>query len=273
MTSIENHKKHLLPFFESYFKTDNFQKLQIYLINNSNLPSPRGNLELAKAFADLVKDNSSNQSEKLWQLCSEFIKITAEQAPTNNPMEFVAFCGAEGIGAIGSVSPQYFKQTLLIMKVQANDSRWRMREGVCFGLQRLMAGHGMAVIEQFEEWLDNATLLELRVIAGSVADPPLLKDNKLANAALALHKEIFKKVLIIADRKSENFRILRKALGFTLSVVVRATPEPGFEFMRQLVNSKDADVRWILKENLKKNRLTKNFPEQVESLKKLLLEK
>ena len=43
--------------------------------------------------------------------------------------------------------------------------------------------------------------------------------------------------------------------------------------MRQLVNSKDADVRWILKENLKKNRLTKNFPEQVESLKKLLLEK
>ena len=270
MSSIEHYKKHLLPFFESYFKTSNFQNLEAYLITNSNLPSPRGNLELAKVFADLVEDNSRNQREKLWQLCSEFVKITAEQAPTNDPKEFIPFCGADGIGAIGSVSPQYFKQALLIMKMQANDSRWRMREGVCFGLQRLMAGHGMAVIEQFEEWLDNATLLELRAIAGSVADPPLLKDNKLANAALALHKEIFKKVLIIADRKSENFRILRKALGFTLSVVVSAIPEPGFNFMHQLANSKDADIRWILKENLKKNRLIKNFPEQVESLKKLL---
>lgn len=270
MSSIEHHTKHLFAFFDSYFKNNDFKNLKTYLITNSNLPSPRANLELAKVFADLVEGNSNKQSEKLWRLCSEFIKISAEEAPTNDPMEFVPFCGANGIGAIGAVSPQYFKQSLSTMKMLANDTRWRIREAVCFGLQRLMANRGLDVIKQFELWLHDGTLLELRAIAAAVADPPLLKNSKLANAALSLHRHIFNRVLNITDRKSENFRILRKALGFTLSVVVCKIPEPGFEFMHYLVNSRDADIRWILKENLKKNRLIKNFPEQVESMKKLL---
>ena len=40
--------------------------------------------------------------------------------------------------------------------------------------------------------------------------------------------------------------------------------------MATLVDSQDSDVLWIVKENLKKNRLVKNFPEQIESMKKLL---
>jgi hypothetical protein len=40
--------------------------------------------------------------------------------------------------------------------------------------------------------------------------------------------------------------------------------------MRQLIDEQDADVLWIVKENLKKNRLIKNFPKEVASIKKLL---
>jgi hypothetical protein len=40
--------------------------------------------------------------------------------------------------------------------------------------------------------------------------------------------------------------------------------------MRQLVGSQDKDVLWIVRENLKKNRLVKNFPTQVESIKSSL---
>ncbi len=40
--------------------------------------------------------------------------------------------------------------------------------------------------------------------------------------------------------------------------------------MLQLAASQDKDIRWILKENLKKDRLTKNFPDEVASIKGLL---
>jgi hypothetical protein len=36
--------------------------------------------------------------------------------------------------------------------------------------------------------------------------------------------------------------------------------------MAELFDSADPDVLWIVKQNLKKNRLLKNFPREVESL-------
>jgi hypothetical protein len=63
---------------------------------------------------------------------------------------------------------------------------------------------------------------------------------------------------------------LKQGLGYSLSVIVCAVPEEGFEYMRQLAGTQDADILWIVKENLKKNRLLKNFPEEVASTKKLL---
>jgi len=36
--------------------------------------------------------------------------------------------------------------------------------------------------------------------------------------------------------------------------------------MHKLAATKDPDVKWIIKENLKKNRLVKNFPKEVESI-------
>jgi len=42
--------------------------------------------------------------------------------------------------------------------------------------------------------------------------------------------------------------------------------------MEQLIESRkqDKDIQWVLKENLKKNRLVKNFPDEVAALKHLL---
>jgi len=110
----------------------------------------------------------------------------------------------------------------------------------------------------------------MRAIAATVAEPAVLKDKETAISALQLHRNMIDQVLEAKERKSEGFRTLGKALGYTLSVVVRAVPEEGFEFMAELVGSQDSDVLWIVKENLKKNRLVKNFPDEVESIKILL---
>jgi hypothetical protein len=67
----------------------------------------------------------------------------------------------------------------------------------------------------------------------------------------------------VTARKTDDFKALRRALGYTLSVVVRALPNPGFAWLRELAASSDPDVRWIVRENLKKNRLVKNYPQEV----------
>jgi hypothetical protein len=40
--------------------------------------------------------------------------------------------------------------------------------------------------------------------------------------------------------------------------------------MAELAQTKDEDVQWVVRQNLKKNRLLKNFPEEVESTGRML---
>ena len=80
---------------------------------------------------------------------------------------------------------------------------------------------------------------------------------------MALHSTIVGQVRQVADRRSDAFRILRKGLAYTVSVVVAALPAEGFEWMSDLVDIKDRDLTWVVKQNLKKNRMVKRFPGRV----------
>lgn len=138
------------------------------------------------------------------------------------------------------------------------------------GIQKLLAKQSQNTLKELEGWIENNKWLAMRAVAAGVADPALLKDNQTAQRALELHRRIFAKILTTTERKSYEFKTMKKGLGYTLSVVICAIPKEGFEFMRQLTDSQDADILWIIKENLKKNRLIKNFPGEVTSIKKLL---
>jgi hypothetical protein len=59
------------------------------------------------------------------------------------------------------------------------------------------------------------------------------------------------------DRKSEAFKALRKGLGYGWSVAVVACPEASEPLLEKWFASEDPDVRWIMKENLKKERLSR----------------
>ena len=57
------------------------------------------------------------------------------------------------------------------------------------------------------------------------------------------------------DKRTGEFRALRKGMGYCWSVAVAACPERGKEAMERWFASDDPDVRWIMKENLRKKRL------------------
>jgi hypothetical protein len=194
-------------------------------------------------------------------------EVSADEAPVNDPKEFLSFCGAIGIGSIGAIVPERFERALTALRTWANDPRWRMREATCFGLQRLLAKQKRDTLQALNKWIAGGTWLELRAVAATVAEPGLLKDKTFALSALQLHEQILARVTI-PGQKAKTFKVLRQALGYTLSVVIQALPDEGFEWMARLVDTQDVDVLWIVKQNLKKNRLVRNYLDQVEAIKR-----
>jgi hypothetical protein len=271
MGKRDAHLQALETLLDQFVKTGSEQELVDYVVSNSNLPGPRANLELADAFPEALGKIAQKESQKCWALCMRMLDLTAEEAPVNTPEEFVPFCGAVGIGSIGSTQSSFFDQAIVTLREFSKDSRWRMREAVRIGFQRLAKTRARDTLTTMEGWIAEGDWLEIRAIAATVAMPSLLGNEEMAMWALNLHRKIFDLVLETQDRKSEQFKVMRKALGYTLSVVVSALPREGFEFMAQLLDSQDKDVKWILKENLKKKRLEKNFPSEVAEIKSLLV--
>ncbi len=271
MGKKEVYKQDLSQLLDELLTTGDAEGLTEYLVSNSNLPGPRANLELAQAFMDVVEGYSGKEIGRLWALCVQWAQTPDDEAPVNDPREFIPFCGTVGVGGIGSVSPESFEQALAALKQLANDSRWRMREAVRIGLQRLTTTRGQEAWDELGRWIPDSSLLEMRAAAATIAEPALLKDQEKALMALQMHQDIIERMLETPERKSEDFRVLRKALGYTLSIVVHAIPEKGFEFMAQLAETQDTDVRWIVRESLKKSRLIKNYPKEVALIQELLL--
>jgi hypothetical protein len=269
MSRKEGYKEHLTDLIDKALKTGNEENLTEYLTSNSNLPGPRGNLELAEAFADVVAAYAERESEKLWRLCLKLTQFSLIEAPVNNPKEFLVFCGARGVGALGA-SQTFFQKAISRLEELAADTRWRIREGVAMAIQSMIGKQFQKTLMEIEGWIATGNWLVMRAVAAGVAEPPLLKDKHTAESAFELHKKIFAKIAVAKERKSDEFKTLRQGLGYSLSVVVCAVPKEGFEYMRQLAGTQDADILWIVKENLKKNRLLKNFPEEAAATKKLL---
>lgn len=225
---------------------------------------------MAEAFAEVAGEYSVIHPQEIWEFALRLTDISPNEAPVNNPKEFLPFCGAVAIGVIGSVHATFYQKAFIFLKKLASDARWRTREGVAMGIQKLMAKQSQNTLKELESWIDKNDWLAMRAVAAGVAEPALLKDESIARGALELHKKIFAKILATRERKSNEFKTLRQALGYSLSVVICAIPKEGFEYMQHIITSQDADILWIIRENSKKNRLIKNFPNEVAAIKKLL---
>src|SRR5208283_24648 len=134
------------------------------------------------------------------------------------------------------------------------------REAVAMALQDMIESEPETA-EQLHEWVRGEDWLEMRAVAAGVAEPRSLRDADAARSALRLHRAVFERILSSGMPRSGEFRVLRQALAYSLSVVVAALPEEGFSYLEELIVKRDADVLWICRENLKKNRLASRYPQ------------
>jgi hypothetical protein len=240
MTKSDEYRKKLLA----------LEDWDSYLLKNSGLPGPRGNLELAQVVAD-------EGDRKLFQ---RYIAYNAEIAPVNSPFEFLAFCGIVGLGRLLAEGDS---SLLAALRRSASDSRWRLREGVAMALQRLGDADMDRLIAEMRGWAKGAPL-EQRAAAAALCEPRLLGQAKHARAVLQILDGITASIGRAADRKSADFLALRKGMGYCWSVAAAALPAEGKALMEKWLAEPDKDIRWIMKENLTKARLARVDPRWVE---------
>ncbi len=214
-----------------------------YLLKNSGLPGPRGNLELAQVVAD----------EGDLRLFLRYTAYTADVAPVNSPYEFLAFCGVVGLGRLLAEGGIDFLPTL---RTFASDSRWRIREGVAMALQRLGDVDMDRLTLAMRTW-SQGTPLEQRAAAAALCEPRLLVHAEHAHAVLEILDGITSSFGRVGSPQGDDFWTLRKGLAYCWSVAVAALPAEGKTLMEKWLVNVDKDVQWIMKENLRKTRLTR----------------
>ncbi len=214
-----------------------------FLRQQSRLPGPRANLELAFAVAlEGTKDQ-----------ILRYAYLDSKQAPYNTQGEFLAFCGVLGLGYLAA---RGVGDHFSILREKASDSRWRIREAVALGLQKYGQTSIEPLLEMLGKW-SQGNLLERRAVVASLCEPSLLEDRNHASRIMDIIDEITASILDEEDRISAEFRVLRKGLGYGWSVVVASQPSIGKSRMEKWITAHDSDIRWIMKQNLKKKRLSR----------------
>ena len=219
-----------------------------FLLKESGLPGPRGNLELAQAVA---QEGYGRQFEKLLSFSAE--------AKENSPHVFLVFCGLVGLGKLAA---QGEREIFARLRSYASDPRWRVREAVATGLQ-LVGDENMSVLlKEMQRWSEG-NWYEKRAVAAALSEPRLLKDPHNASQVLQILDRITASMQTTDNPKDDAFKVLRQAMGYCWSVAAAALPEEGRPMMEKWLTSQNKDILWVLKENLKKNRLVKMDPQWV----------
>jgi hypothetical protein len=212
-----------------------------FLLRESGLPGPRGNIELGRAVAE-------EGDEELFR---RFLDYDEATAPTNSPQEFLAFCGVLGLGRLLAEGNM---ELLATLRRCASDGRWRTREAVAMALQRWGEADMVSLLREMEEW-SKGSVLEKRAAAAALCEPRLLGDRSHTREVLRLLDSMTVSIEEVQDRRSDEFTAFRTGLGYCWSVAVVALPEEGKRLMEKWFSSDDSDVLWIMKENLRKKRL------------------
>jgi len=208
-----------------------------FLRKESRLPGPRGNLELAYAVAE---EGNKKQFEKLLSMDGE----------ENTPEVFLVFCGVVGLGKLAARDPRLFDR----LRHYTSDPRWRIREAVATGLQLTGDQNMDLLLKEMKKWT-RGNWYEKRAAAATLAEPRLLNQPKHVMQVLHVLDTITAFMEKADTAKDESFKVLRQGMGYCWSVVVAALPEAGKPMMGNWLESQDKDIRWMMKENLKKNRL------------------
>ncbi|HTI14291.1 MAG TPA: hypothetical protein VL461_06935 [Dictyobacter sp.] len=237
----------------------NPRPLEFYLREHSHLPGPRVNIELANDVGHLLSASCLKSPDTVRALIHYFVNGDRRSVKSNSPAEFVIFCGVIVVGICATVQPLWREQTVEMLNHYACSPYWRVRDAVTLAYQHLLTADAQAIIPYLMRAAGAGNYLQQRAAVTAIAEPRLLYSAATLHDALVLQRIVLENLRQVPaiEREYEAFKILRRALGYTLSVVTAAAPEQGFALMRECASWRDDDICWILQENIKKRRLAR----------------
>ena len=217
------------------------EELAPYLTARSGLPGPRGNLELADAFA-AIADRAT------------ILRFVALED------EYLRFCGTEAVGRLIVEEPDNASLTELI-RHRAGDSLWRVREGAARALQIVGDLDRSRLRTIVAEWVGDPNPYVRRAAVAAICEPRLLTDLSTRAAALQACLSASESITTVpaTERKAPGVRNLRQALGYCWSVAVAADMSEAMPVFDRLRAVDDPDIAWIVASNLKKSRLRRHL--------------
>jgi len=241
--------------------TRSVEELEGYMTKHSALPGPRMNTALVGAFADvigrLVTQPAMPPVERLEAVLDGWAALSLAGAPANDPREILPSTAVLSYGQVAVARQDWWEDEVAKLRRAASHPGWRVREMVAAALQRMLAADWQRTYQVLTNWLLDDDALVIRASAAAIAEPPLLKSKARGDDALFIQARAVEWLARLPQerRREEAVSVLRKALGYTLSVAIAATPEAGLALLVQLSVSADKDIQWIVRENLKKQRL------------------
>ena len=220
------------------------------LLAESGLPGPRGNLALLYEFA-------ASCSPKEAEACLKYIKADTG----NSPEEFVGMCGVLGWAVANRAD---LDAVFAHLTRYASHASWRIREAVAMAIQEVGVEDLAPVLTRLAAFA-KGNPLEMRAVVAGLCEPKLLTEERTNIEILGVLGRITDS-LRHGRKLSDDELSLRKALGYGWSVVVWKTPGPGKQAFEALLRDENKNLRWIARENLKKDRLRKMDAAWVEEM-------
>jgi hypothetical protein len=110
-----------------------------------------------------------------------------------------------------------------------------------------------------DRWVSGGPL-EQRAAVAAVCEPRLLVDPDAVRATLTLLDRATASLVEPGGKNAPDVKVLRQALGYCWSVAVAADPVAGKPVMERWLAIDHPDVRWVMRENLRKSRLIRVDP-------------
>jgi hypothetical protein len=245
---------------------------EAYLLAESGLPGPRGNLELAQAVAEIAAEPGEARTARLAQL-GRWRELTPAQAPVNSPQEYLVFCGVLVLGwdltdADGARDVDKKSAALRTLMAFAADPRWRTREAVAMALQHWGAADPAGLLAEMAAWAGAGPFVQRAVVA-ALCEPAVLAPLGREQAPNTVQAQIFAILDRITEsfaatptpeRRGEGFIALKKGLAYGWSVAMAYLPQTGRPRLESWFSTVDPDLRRVLRENLSKARLERLDP-------------
>ncbi len=232
--------------------------LEFYLRDQSRLPGARANLELAQDFSQILALKAPHVPHQARVLLRHLMS-DEKRVVTNTPGEFVLLCGVLASGYCAAALPLWRLDVFPQLTRYACSLSWRVREATALALQKLLVAAPGEMLSALVELLARGDCLQQRACLAAISEPSLLASAEFVTPALAMQRVAIERLhaLPTTQRRHPDVRVLRQALGYTLSVVTAACPDGGFALMCEIATWNDPDINWILRENLKKRRLAR----------------